>query len=196
MRRTSIATAVLAGSALLVSGCSGDADEPVSSGAVTPSSTSGAAPAPAGDPQAGGAYLQVEPGSASTQPVIATKSKGGSSFTLTAVRRIGPDRVVVEGLASRSQPNAFNEQGYFGAEHPIDGGGHFGGLSLKRSGDTSTYLPVRSQDRTCQCTVFHPELEKPGTPEPVYVVMSAPAGAGPVTVTVDAVGTFSNVPIS
>lgn len=197
------ATAAL--TALVVSGCSGD-DEPSgsASGSASPGASSSSSSGSSGSVEPGTAYPVPPSATPSAEPALATKqARDGWVFTLSAVRRVADDRIVVEGALDGSKATSnfsvWTESGFKTLKDRggavTDGlNGEFSAVSLSVAGDPTTYLPVRDQDNLCLCTRLGPVSVKGATP--VYVVMSAPKGASTVTVAVSGAGTFPGLTVS
>ncbi|WP_426562838.1 hypothetical protein ACPPVT_18480 [Angustibacter sp. McL0619] len=192
MRRTGFAM-VLAGALAVtaLAACSGD-DKP--SAGSSPSGSS----SPAANP--GTAYPVGPTATPSAEPALGTKqARDGWVFTLTGVRRVADDRIVVEGSLDGSKAttnfSVWTEPGYQtlkdangAVSSPING--EFSAVQLTTAGDASVYLPVRDKNNICLCT----RLGAAGgsASMPVYVTMSAPKGTDQVTVNVTGAGTFAN----
>ena len=186
--------AALAAFAVLAAGCTvGSDDKPQPTG-----SSSGAQPMSASQTGGAGTYLSIEPGTPSGGTELGRTKTGpeGEYFVLTGLRRLGKDRVVVEGRARGSDRAGgwgfFNEPGYGGRSYGF--GGDFAGVSLSRKGDPAVYLPVRNADRSCLCSGFpanHTMSEELG----VYVVVSAPEADDGYTLTVNKLGSISGLTV-
>jgi hypothetical protein len=196
MRRTGFAM-VLAG-ALAVAALSACSDDKPSPGA----GSSGSASSPAANP--GTAYPVAPSATPSAEPALGTKqARDGWVFTLTGVRRVADDRIVVEGSLDGSKAttnfSVWTEPGYQtlkdangSVSSPING--EFSAVQVTSPGDATVYLTVRDKNNLCLCT----RLGAAGgsASMPVYVTMSAPAGADTVTVSVTGAGTFANQKVS
>lgn len=184
--------------ALALSGCSSGAGGP--SAPAVPGSAAGAGLSRAATSTAapGRAYPVPASATPSPAPALATRhARDGWVFTLSSVRRVADDRIVVEGALdgtnATSNFSVWTESGFRTLKDRggavTDGlNGEFSAVSLSVAGDATTYLPVRDQDNLCLCTRLGPVTVKGTTP--VYVVMSAPKAADEVTLAVSGAGTF------
>lgn len=133
----------------------------------------------------------------------------GWRVDLMGVYRLDPERVLVNlrlnadqaakqhGLAVWTEP----DYGWMWREKTHNTGDHetlfdeFSALKLTVDSDDNTYLPVRTPSSFCLCTMTN-ELYRGLGDFPVHVVMTTPAGAGTVTLSLDNVGDFEDVPVS
>lgn len=142
----------------------------------------------------------IPPSAPATElPNLATlKGTEGSTFTLTAVRRVSAKLVSVEGvLHHKTAPRGLAESGFSyvqkrGEDEPRFTN-EFSIVTLAVPGDPRVYLPARTADGDCACSrVRNPGLE----PYAVYVYVSAPEQAPRVTVRVEGYGTVPNVEVT
>lgn len=160
-----------------------------SSSAQETSADSGqAAPSPGKD------YPVAAEGKAVPEDSLGTQEGMGFTFSLTTVKRISDDRVMVQGVldGKDASPNRFGqlrEDGY--NDHRRN---EFAAVTVMKKGDPTVYLPVRDADKRCLCTnIPVGEMRKKNA---VQVLMSAPKGEDTLTITVQGIGTFPDVKVS
>lgn len=129
-----------------------------------------------------------------------TSAETGHTFDLTGVHRLADDWVVVAGLLRLEQdpdgfaPAQWDEPGH--SDYPQAEGFQFAPFRLTVEGDQATYLPVRTEDDDCLCSVVRPNFVDVPGPNVVMTVMSAPAGASTVTVEMPGYGEMTDVPVT
>ena len=175
--------------------------------ACTGSSTGGTGPTPGASGSvaapSGTATAYPVPASASpsTLPAVATRSNAEWTYTLNTVRRIAPGELSVEGtLVSKASGTltGLEEPGYAvrkGTDGKLDSTYEVSAISVTVPGDSTVYLPMRDDTGRCACTQGLVTI-KVRQPYAVYTVVSAPAAATSVTVTVRGLAPFTNVPVA
>lgn len=207
-RRWQAAVITVAGIAVL-SGCTagdGSPDDPGPAG--TSSRPAGqATPSATVSPSGNARPYPVAPtASATPLPALGTHSNKQWTLALTAVRRAGPDAIVVEGVLTpveRSVFTEFTEQGFEYRRRTAPAGSgtiatrEFSAVRLSVRGDKTAYLPMRDPEGACACTEVYSSGIAPDQGQGVYVYMTAPPpDAAAVDVFVKGFPTFRDVPVS
>lgn len=136
------------------------------------------------------------------------RDREGWQVDLMGVYRLASDRVLVEvrldaaqakhdTLATWTEPDySYQARSWMWQTEGYDAlFSEFSDVKLTVADDDNTYLPVRTSTSFCLCTMANAHFRELGG-FPVYVVMSAPADAATVTLTIDNVGGFEDVPVA
>lgn len=137
------------------------------------------------------------------------RSREGWRVDLMGVYRLDGERALVEIRLNADQARGQHGLGVwtapgssqnFHANDPANGGyaalfDEFSDVKLTVDGDDNTYLPVRTTTNHCLCTMSN-DLYRGLGDLPVYVVMTIPEGAQAVTLTLDDVGAFTDIPLA
>ena len=223
MRRFGLVAVV--GVALVVSGCVTSPSPPnvsplapSSRGVASPSPTS-ASPTPTGNvlgktyPLVGvEPYAWAEPLGSLTgkaDPKNRGSSREGWRIDLMGVYRLAADRVLGEFRLNNAGKygdlrtlNDPEHQWWTRSQDLADGYGsgyiyEFSDVKLTVAGDENTYLPVRTANNFCLCTMsLDPITMDADRDFPAYVVMTAPRGSSVVSLSIPYVGEFKDVAVS
>lgn len=216
--RSLLLHAALVGVLVLSTGCSGADETSVADGAVAPGTEASAGPSDAPtDPT--GAAPEVEPGTAAPEVELevpypapadtarivpdgleTVTSEEGHQFTLVGVHRLAEDRVVVTGLLGLN-PDVGQDFVIDGFEEPAlrrsnPGGSEFAPFELTVNGDDTTYLPVRDSEGSCHCSVVRSGFQEQSEAMAVMTVMTAPADAEAVDLTMEGFGEITAAAIT
>jgi hypothetical protein len=196
------AMAVLVG--LAVAGCQGDGSgSPGSSSSPSGSAGSGAG---AGVAATAGRTATAYPVPASATPEqlpsLGSRTDGRWTLVLNGVRRSGEGAVVVTGTLTNSSPSkqlfsGFEEAGYSlrkGPDGKLNSTYEFSAVTLTVPGSTTQYQVMRDGSGVCACTQGVISVDK-GISQAVYAVVTAPAQALVVTVTVAGFAPFTGVQV-
>lgn len=194
--------------AVLVTGCSEDSGRGGSAGPGSSSQASGSPSAQGSEPDAAPTVELDKPypapddvartlPEAQQQPLT---SKEGHRFTLAGVHRLGEDRVVVTGVLALD-PAVGQDFAINGFEEPAlrrasSRGSEFAPFELRVAEDPATYLPVRDEEERCLCSVVRSGFQEVGDAMAVMTVVSAPAGASTVDLTVIGFGSLPGVAVT
>lgn len=214
MRRLTIRLAALtAAGSLALAGCNGSSEEPPAPTTTTDTdaattSAPDASDTSDGSTDTGAADVELEvpyPVPADAARVLpeggqTLTSDDGHEFTLVGVHRLADDRVVVTGLLGLD-PSVGSDFVIDAFEEPAlrrsgPGGSEFAPFELTVAGDDATYLPVRDEDERCHCSVIRSGFQDHSEALAVMTVMSAPADAQTVDLTVAGFGEITGAEVT